>query len=155
MKPPTREELTTYCKYRGNDIDVDQFMVFYEDCIPPWTVAKGFKGGSPVRVPMTSWRSCVITWERNGKDTTNYSNVKKREQQYKKEKAVYTQSVKKKPTNPKILELNKEQYALAGSLRGSTAGQRIDINAKIRSIHKQIEAIKDKDSKLGNIIEGG
>ena len=49
---PTIEEVAEYCRQRGNGIDPEQFIAFYE--------SKGWKVGSQ---PMKNWKACVITWE--------------------------------------------------------------------------------------------
>lgn len=57
MARPTLEEVREYCKQRGNSIDAEQFIAFYE--------SKGWKvGGSP----MKSWKAAVITWEKREKE---------------------------------------------------------------------------------------
>lgn len=52
--PPTVDEVAAYCRERGNSIDPEAFVAFYE--------ARGWKvkGASVV-----SWRACVVTWEKN------------------------------------------------------------------------------------------
>jgi len=52
--PPTLEEVTEYCKARGNSVDPVKFHAFY--------ASKGWKVG---KNSMTDWRACVVTWERN------------------------------------------------------------------------------------------
>lgn len=57
MARPTLEEVREYCKQRGNSIDAEQFIAFYD--------SKGWKvGGSP----MKSWKAAVITWEKREKE---------------------------------------------------------------------------------------
>ncbi len=62
--PPTIEEVTAYCKERGNNVDAEQFIAFYSS--KGWMVGKN---------KMKDWKSAVITWERrNAKPTeTNYT----------------------------------------------------------------------------------
>lgn len=55
---PTVEEVTAYCKERGNHIDAQQFFDFYE--------SKGWKVGNQ---SMKDWKACVRTWERRDKKT--------------------------------------------------------------------------------------
>lgn len=55
---PTVEEITAYCKERGNHIDAQQFFDFYE--------SKGWKVGNQ---SMKDWKACVRTWERRDKKT--------------------------------------------------------------------------------------
>ena len=51
--PPTVEEVSAYCQERGNTIDPEAFVAFYD--------SKGWKVG---KNPMKNWKSAVITWEK-------------------------------------------------------------------------------------------
>lgn len=51
---PTIEQITSYCKERGNNIDAQSFYDYYESV--------GWKVGNK---PMKEWRAAVRTWERN------------------------------------------------------------------------------------------
>ncbi len=55
-KIPTKEEIKNYCLERKNNIDVEQFYLYYSD--KEWKN----KDGKPV-----NWKLCVITWEKNDK----------------------------------------------------------------------------------------
>ena len=55
--PPTVEEVRAYCTERGNNVDPQTFVDFYE--------AKGWMVGSN---HMKDWRACVRTWEKNRVD---------------------------------------------------------------------------------------
>lgn len=55
--PPTVEEVRSYCTERGNNVDPQTFVDFYE--------AKGWMVGSN---HMKDWRACVRTWEKNRLD---------------------------------------------------------------------------------------
>ena len=50
--PPSIEEVTQYCQERGNNVNPQQFINFYE--------SKGWKVGSS---PMKDWKACIRTWE--------------------------------------------------------------------------------------------
>ena len=50
---PTVDEVGSYCKERGNRVDPQQFVDFYE--------SKGWKVGNQ---PMKDWRAAVRTWEK-------------------------------------------------------------------------------------------
>lgn len=50
---PTVEEVREYCEERGNTVDPETFVNFYES--KGWVVGKS---------PMKDWKSCVRTWER-------------------------------------------------------------------------------------------
>lgn len=51
---PTVEEVSAYCRERGNSVDAQTFVDFYS--------SKGWRVGNS---PMKDWRACVRTWERN------------------------------------------------------------------------------------------
>lgn len=55
--PPTLQEVTDYCRERGNSVDPSRFIDFY--------ASKGWKVGNQ---PMKDWKACIRTWEqREGK----------------------------------------------------------------------------------------
>lgn len=54
---PTVEEVRAYCAEKGYRIDAEQFLHHYE--------SNGWKVG---RVPMKSWRSALVTWNKNRTD---------------------------------------------------------------------------------------
>lgn len=54
--PPTVEEVRAYCEERGNFIDPEAFVAFYD--------SKGWRVGNS---PMKNWKSAVITWEKRNK----------------------------------------------------------------------------------------
>lgn len=58
---PTIEEITDYCKERGNNIDPQSFFDYYES--KGWLVGK---------TSMVDWKAAVRNWERN--NYNNYSN---------------------------------------------------------------------------------
>ena len=51
--PPSTDEVSEYCRQRGNDVDPERFVDFYE--------AKGWRVGNQ---PMKDWKAAVRTWER-------------------------------------------------------------------------------------------
>lgn len=55
--PPTIEEVSEYCRERGNRIDPEKFVAYYQ--------SKNWKVG---RDKMTDWKAAVITWEKNDRD---------------------------------------------------------------------------------------
>lgn len=57
---PTIEEVRAYCRDRGNTIDPEAFVAYYE--------SKGWKVGT---APMRDWKAAVITWERRRKENIN------------------------------------------------------------------------------------
>lgn len=57
FSPPTVEDVRSYCIERGNNVDPQTFVDFYE--------AKGWMVGSN---HMKDWRACVRTWEKNRVD---------------------------------------------------------------------------------------
>lgn len=54
--PPSREEVSQYCTERGNNIDPDAFIDFYE--------SKGWRVGNQ---SMKDWKAAVRTWEQRRK----------------------------------------------------------------------------------------
>jgi flagellar biosynthesis GTPase FlhF len=56
MVRPTVEEVSAYCRERGNTVDAQHFVDFYQ--------SKGWKVGTQ---PMKDWRACVRTWEQREK----------------------------------------------------------------------------------------
>lgn len=52
--PPTLDEVIAYCQERGNSVDAERFVSFYES--NGWKVGKN---------PMKDWRAAVRTWERD------------------------------------------------------------------------------------------
>ena len=64
--PPTVEEVSAYCRERGNSVDAQTFVDFYS--------SKGWKVGAS---PMKDWRACVRTWERNRQSTQKVVNAQK------------------------------------------------------------------------------
>lgn len=59
--PPTLEQVQDYCRERGNDVDAQRFIDFYES--KGWMVGKN---------KMKDWKASVRTWERQN----NKSNRK-------------------------------------------------------------------------------
>lgn len=55
--PPTVEEVSAYCQERGNGIDANRFVDYYES--RGWLIGKN---------KMKSWKAAVRTWEGNNKD---------------------------------------------------------------------------------------
>lgn len=53
FSPPSVDEVTEYCRERGNHVDPATFVDFY--------TARGWKAGSAA---MKDWRAAVRTWER-------------------------------------------------------------------------------------------
>jgi uncharacterized protein YdaU (DUF1376 family) len=54
FSPPTLQEVSEYCKARGNGVDPVKFHAHY--------TARGWKMG---KTPMKDWQAAVVTWERN------------------------------------------------------------------------------------------
>ena len=55
--PPTLEEIKTYCQERGNYVDAQAFMDFYDS--KGWMIGKN---------KMKDWKAAVRTWERKDKE---------------------------------------------------------------------------------------
>ena len=56
--PPTHEEVQEYCVKRGNMIDPEHFMDYYQ--ARGWCLNNGKK--------MKDWKACIRTWERRDKE---------------------------------------------------------------------------------------
>lgn len=68
FKPPTLEEIQSYCKERKNNVDAKKFYDYYSAA--EWCDAKGDK--------VKSWKQKVITWEgRNKKEDKAEENLHK------------------------------------------------------------------------------
>ena len=64
---PSLQEVMNYCRERGNTIDAEAFIAFYESV--------GWKVGNK---PMQNWKSAVITWEKRENKTSKqdrYGNI--------------------------------------------------------------------------------
>lgn len=59
--PPSLQEVTDYCRERGNGVDPERFVDFY--------AAKGWKVGNQ---PMKDWKAAVRTWEKREKKPYQY-----------------------------------------------------------------------------------
>jgi hypothetical protein len=65
FRKPTVEEVLAYCQERGNSVNPQKFVDFYE--------SKGWKVG---KTPMKDWKACVrSTWEKDDKGKTKHSGV--------------------------------------------------------------------------------
>ena len=69
--PPSLEEISAYCKERGNGIDPEAFYNFYAS--KNWNVGK---------TKMADWRACVRTWEirRREERTGNVTPFKRKDE---------------------------------------------------------------------------
>lgn len=61
FEKPTADQVREYCQERGNNIDAQTFVDFYE--------AKGWKVG---REPMKDWKAAVRTWEKRQRPAPAY-----------------------------------------------------------------------------------
>lgn len=66
--PPTLQEVQEYCKERGNRVDPQRFIDFYE--------AKGWMIG---KNKMKDWKAAVRTWERQDAERTQGQTVVQRQ----------------------------------------------------------------------------
>lgn len=71
FKKPTIEEVSEYCKERGNKVNPQAFCDFYE--------AVGWRIGNK---PMKDWRACVRTWETRGNGQKSFREVPIMENNY-------------------------------------------------------------------------
>lgn len=63
--PPTVEEVAAYCKERGNQVDPESFVNFYES--KNWMIGKN---------KMKNWKAAVITWEKREAGSSQHKPVK-------------------------------------------------------------------------------
>ncbi len=70
--PPTIEEVQAYCMERGNNIDAEHFVSYYE--ARGWSLGKGQK--------MKNWKSAVVTWEKNNFNRNRQNENNKELSQY-------------------------------------------------------------------------
>lgn len=66
FRAPAREEVMAYCIERGNSVDVDAFMDFYES--KGWMVGKN---------KMKDWRAAVRNWERSNASKSAKQNERR------------------------------------------------------------------------------
>lgn len=67
FKPPTIQEVTDYCQERGNKVDPQRFIDFYE--------AKGWRVGN---TPMKDWKAAVRTWEQRDRNGPTFTGSQPR-----------------------------------------------------------------------------
>ena len=60
FRPPTLEEVSAYCRERGNSVDAQRFIDYY--------TANGWRVG---KNPMRDWKAAVRTWERGEQNGDN------------------------------------------------------------------------------------
>ena len=58
FQKPSLDDIRAYCISRGNNVDPEQFLNFYE--------SKGWMVG---KTPMRDWRAAIRTWEQRQKET--------------------------------------------------------------------------------------
>lgn len=69
--PPSLQEVRDYCSQRGNKVDPEQFIDFYE--------SKGWKVGAAA---MKDWKAAVRTWEKRDTVRKHEQNQKNRFNQF-------------------------------------------------------------------------
>ena len=65
FSPPTLEDVTVYCRERGNHVDPQRFVDFY--------ASKGWRVGNQ---PMKDWKAAVRTWEHDDRGHAAQQRVK-------------------------------------------------------------------------------
>lgn len=63
-KRPTVEEVKAYCEERGNKVDPEAFVAYYDS--QNWKKANG--------QPLTNWKSAVVTWEKRDREKEQTRN---------------------------------------------------------------------------------
>ena len=66
--PPTLDQVKEYCKERGNNVDAERFIDFYES--KGWMVGKN---------KMKDWKACVRTWEKSQKVAKSSGEIKSKD----------------------------------------------------------------------------
>lgn len=97
--PPTVEEVSAYCKERGNRVNAQRFVDFY--------AAKGWKIGQN---PMKDWKAAVRTWEQRDDSPARPAKVVSAQQ--------YTQ---RQYTEDELMAVSDDLIAEARANRGKTA----------------------------------
>jgi hypothetical protein len=67
LRPPSVDDVAAYCRERGNSVDPQQFVAFYES--NGWRVGKN---------PMRDWKAAVRTWERRQASDSSRSDSGRR-----------------------------------------------------------------------------
>lgn len=65
FKKPTLDEVEKYCLERGNKINPQEFIDYYESV--GWVIGKG--------KPMKDWKAAIRTWEKNNKNQNNHGGI--------------------------------------------------------------------------------
>lgn len=68
FKPPTIEEIQTYCQSRQNSVDVKKFFEYYDSS--GWVDSKGQK--------VRNWKQKMISWEKNNGQERTFSSAEAR-----------------------------------------------------------------------------
>lgn len=66
--PPTLDQVKKYCEERGNNVDAERFIDFYES--KGWMVGKN---------KMKDWKACVRTWEKSQKVAKSSGEIKSKD----------------------------------------------------------------------------
>jgi len=69
--PPTVDEVAEYCRKRGNNVDAQTFVDFYQ--AKGWLIGKNH---------IKDWEACVRTWERNNRGNSLPTSKRVSAQQY-------------------------------------------------------------------------
>lgn len=93
---PSLEEVTDYCKERGNTVDPQSFIDFYES--NGWMVGKNH---------MKDWKASIRTWERRTKVTASKQNF----------------SNERSYDEDELMDMFTQEVANNGRMDGSNAGQ--------------------------------
>ena len=94
--PPTLEEVKAYCLERGNNVDAQKFIDFYES--KGWMIGKN---------KMKSWQAAVRTWERSEPKVQSSRVPSKWDDYYNK---WHPQCERERPETVQPIVLNLEEY---------------------------------------------
>ena len=112
--PPTIEEVTAYCAERGNNIDPQRFIDFYQ--------SKGWKVGSS---PMKDWKAAVRNWEQRDAAPKKAEDDAEIRQYYQTAISTYPNNVKPDEGMELFRKLSKGNPGIARQLSGAF-GELID-----------------------------
>lgn len=82
--PPSLDDVTAYCTERGNNIDPQRFIDYYQS--NGWKVGKN---------PMKDWKAAVRTWEKRDASPKNADNITEIRQYYDQMRSLYPMEKKK------------------------------------------------------------
>ena len=112
--PPTLDDVTAYCTERGNGIDPQRFMDYYQS--NGWKVGKN---------PMKDWKAAVRTWEQRDAAPKKAEDDTEIRQYYQAARNTYPNNIKPEEGMELFRKLSKGNPGIARRLSGAF-GELID-----------------------------